>query len=193
MSMLRSGSRAFILQRIFFLAGTALTVGVAPMLAEVPGGAAASAAAVGEKVPAPVAPCQMAELGSPYIPLDSWMYNSLTRLYSLGYLDLAFLGLRPWTRSSVIHMLEDTNARMEDAPDDATTEEARELYDKLWHELNVDAEGPCFQHRGQVRVESAYDVARGISGTPLHDSWHIGETITNDYGRPYQGGFDSYS
>jgi len=182
MSMLRSGSRAFILQRIFFLAGTALTMGVAPMLAETPGGGAA-----------PVAPCQMAELGSPYIPLDSWMYNSLTRLYSLGYLDYAFLGLRPWTRSSVIHMLEDTNARMEDAPDDATTEEARELYDKLWHELNVDAEGPCFQHRGQVRVESAYDVARGISGTPLHDSWHIGETITNDYGRPYQSGFDSYS
>jgi hypothetical protein len=74
-----------------------------------------------------------------------------------------------------------------------TTARLSELYDKLWHELNVDAEGPCFQHRGQVRVESAYDVARGISGTPLHDSYHIGETITNDYGRPYEGGFNSYS
>jgi len=120
------------------------------------------------------------------------MYTSLTRLYSLGYLDMAFLGLRPWTRASVIHMLEDTNARMEDAPDNATTDEAQELYDKLWHELNVDAEGPCFQHRGQVRIESVYDVTRGISGTPLHDSWHLGETITNDYGRPYENGFNTY-
>jgi hypothetical protein len=120
------------------------------------------------------------------------MYPALVRLYSLGYLDMAFLGLRPWTRASVIHMLEDTNARMEDAPANATTDEAQELYDKLWHELNVDAEGPCFQHRGQVRIESVYDVTRGISGTPLHDSWHLGQTITNDYGRPYENGFNTY-
>lgn len=121
------------------------------------------------------------------------MYPALTRLYSLGYLDLAFLGLRPWTRSSVIHMLEETAAQMEDAPDGAATDEARELYDKLWHELNIDAEGPCFAHRGQYRIESAYTNVRGISGTPLHDSYHLGETITNDYGRPYQNGFNNYS
>ena len=30
------------------------------------------------------------------------MYTALTRLYSLGYLDYAFLGLRPWTRASVL-------------------------------------------------------------------------------------------
>ena len=191
--MPRSGPRVFLLQRLVFLAGTVLTVGAAPMLAETPGGAGATPVASSPAAPGPVAPCSVAELGSPYIPLDSWMYASLTRLYSLGYLDLAYLGLRPWTRSSVIHMLEDTNARMEDAPDNAATDEARELYDKLWNELNIDAEGPCFQHRGQVRIESAYDVARGISGTPLHDSFHLGQTITNDYGRPVEGGFNSYS
>jgi hypothetical protein len=141
----------------------------------------------------PIAPCHLSELGSPYIPVDSWMYDSLTRLYSLGYLDTAFLGLRPWTRQSVIHMLEGTNALLEDAPDDSTTDQARSLYNSLWHELNIDAEGPCLGHRGEVRVESSYEVARGISGTPLHDSYHIGETITNDYGRPYENGFDSYS
>ena len=165
---------------------------VAPIRAETPGEAAQTVADI--RMPAtPIAPCQAAELGSPYIPLDSWMYPSLSRLYSLGYLDLAFLGMRPWTRTSVIHMLEDTNAQLEDAPDNSATDEARELYDQLWKELNIDAEGPCFQHRGQVRIESAYEVARGISGTPLHDSYHIGETITNDYGRPYENGFDSYS
>ena len=121
------------------------------------------------------------------------MYPALTRLYSLGYLDMAFLGLRPWTRLSVIHMLEQTAPQLEDAPDDATTTQAQEVYDALWHELSVDAEGPCFRSRGQVRVESAYQVARGITGTPLHDSYHIGQTITNDYGRPVEEGFNSYT
>jgi hypothetical protein len=190
--MFSGRSRAFVLHGVvLLLAGTIFSLAVVPMMAETPGEAVAGMAAAGGQVP--VAPCQTAELGSPYIPLDSWMYPSLARLYSLGYLDLAFLGLRPWTRSSVIHMLEETDAQLEDAPDGAATDEARELYDALWHELNIDAEGPCFQHRGQIRVESVYDVARGITGTSLHDSWHIGETITNDYGRPYEGGFNSYS
>lgn len=124
--------------------------------------------------------------------MDSWMYVSLSRLYSLGYLDLSFQGMRPWTRSSVIHMLEETDAQLEDAPDNDATNEARELYEALWNELNIDAEGPCFEHRGQFRIESAFESARGISGTPLHDSYHLGETITNDYGRPVENGFNNY-
>lgn len=120
------------------------------------------------------------------------MYVSLSRLYSLGYLDLSFQGMRPWTRSSVIHMLEETDAQLEDAPDDDATNEARELYEALWNELNLDAQGPCFQHRGQFRIESVFETARGISGTPLHDSYHLGETITNDYGRPVENGFNNY-
>src|SRR5580692_3219481 len=110
MSMFRTRSHV-LLQSVFFLVGTSFAV---------------SASVDARAQVGPVAPCQAAQLGSPYIPLDSWMYPSLTRLYSLGYLDLAYLGLRPWTRSSVIHMLEDTNAQLEDAPDDATTQEAQE-------------------------------------------------------------------
>ena len=141
----------------------------------------------------PVSPCRTSAMGSPYIPVDSWMYVSLTRLYSLGYLDTAFLGMRPWPRLSVLHMLEDTAAELEDAPDRPATDEAQDLYDALMHELNVDASGPCMQHRAQARLESVYTVARGITGTPLHDSYHLGETITNDYGRPYENGFDNYT
>jgi Capsule assembly protein Wzi len=194
MSVFSGWSRAglagrFSLPGVFLLAGMGFLLCAVPTSAETPG----ELAPVAGGFQAQTAPCQTAALGSPYIPLDSWMYSSLTRLYSLGYLDLAFLGLRPWTRSSVIHMLEETSAQLEDAPDNATTDEARTLYDTVRHELNTDAEGPCLQHRGQVRVESVYDVARGITGTPLHDSYHIGETITNDYGRPYEGGFNSYS
>jgi len=121
MSVLNGWSQEGIARRIsvgFFVAGIAFLLCAVPMLAESPGQPATPAAsAVADRVQTPIAPCQAATLGSPYIPVDSWMYTSLTRLYSLGYLDLAFLGLRPWTRTSVIHMLEDTAAQLEDAPE----------------------------------------------------------------------------
>ena len=138
-------------------------------------------------------PCQTASLGSPFIPMDSWVYPAMSRLYSLGYVDTAYLGLRPWTRISVVHMLELTSAKMEDAPDGAASDEAQSLYDKLEQEVNSDGEGPCFAHQGGLRVESSYTVARGISGTPLKDSFHLGQTVVNDYGRPVESGFNSYS
>ena len=44
-----------------------------------------------------------------------------------------------------------------------------------------------------MRIESTYSVMRAISGTPLRDSFHLGSTIVNDYGRPYENGFNNYS
>src|SRR6185312_7323787 len=32
-----------------------------------------------------------------------------------------------------------------------------------------------------------------ISGTPLRDGYHFGQTIINDYGRPYGEGFNNVS
>jgi hypothetical protein len=190
------------LQVALLLAGVVMFAGGAAVQAESPSDPAVSPEPValsmaGAGMQQVVAPCQTSEMGSPYLTLDSWVSISLTRLYSLGYLDTAFLSLRPWSRLSVVHMLEETGAKLEDAPDDAATEEARTLYDALWKELNKDAEGPCLgrglRHGGQIHVESAYTVARGISGTPLHDSYHLGQTVVNDYGRPIENGFNSYS
>jgi hypothetical protein len=59
--------------------------------------------------------------------------------------------------------------------------------------LHYDAQNQCLAPEDKVRVESVYSVARGISGTPLRDSYHLGSTIINDYGRPYQNGFNNYS
>jgi hypothetical protein len=137
--------------------------------------------------------CLSAKLGSPYIPVDSWVYPAMLRLYSLGFVDDVFLGLRPWTRSSVSHMLEEAGARIEDADAGPATDEAQGIYDALMHELRNEMAGPCMQHQGNSRIESVYTVARGISGTPLHDSYHLGSTIINDYGRANQSGFNSYS
>ena len=41
-----------------------------------------------------------------------------------------------------------------------------------------------------ARVDSVYTRMTGISGTPLRDGYHFGQTIINDYGRPYWTGFN---
>lgn len=151
----------------------------------------AAAAAGSQTTAAPI--CEPASLGSPYIPVDSWVYPAVYRLYSLGYLDHVFLGMRPWTRASLSHMLENTNAKIEDSSDSAETDQAREIYAALMHELAPDMQGPCGVHQGAARIASVYTTVRGISGTPLDDSFHLGQTIVNDYGRPFQNGFNDYT
>jgi hypothetical protein len=119
----------------------------------------------------------------------------MLRLYSLGYVDTVYLGLRPWTRASVMHMLEEAGDLIGDseADGDPGAGQAREIYDAINGELHDDMEGSCGPHQGSMRIESVYTVARAISGTPLHDSFHLGSTIVNDYGRFFENGFNNYS
>ena len=140
-----------------------------------------------------VPPCMPAALGSPYIPVDSWVYPAMLRLYSLGFVDNVFLGMRPWTRSSIGRMMEEAGARIQDADAGPAADEAQGIYDALMHELRSDAEGPCMSRQSNTHIESVYSVARAISGTPLRDSYHLGSTIINDYGRPYENGFNNYT
>jgi hypothetical protein len=141
----------------------------------------------------PEHPRALSTQSSPYINDDSWMVPAIVRLYSLGYIDTAFLGLRPWTRLSVVHMLEQSAPKLEESGSTDAQEEARGIYDALWHELRMDAEGGGISSHGRIQTESLYTVMRGISGTPLRDSFHLGQTTVNDYGRPYSGGFNNYT
>jgi hypothetical protein len=137
--------------------------------------------------------CQPVTRGSPYIPVDSWVYPAVLRLYALGYFDRAYLGMRPWTRVSLSRMLDETEERLEDVDQGQATSEAEGLYDALKRELRDDSWNSCEVDKGTVRAESVYSVARAISGTPLSDSYHLGSTIVNDYGRPFANGFNNYS
>jgi hypothetical protein len=134
-------------------------------------------------------------LGSPYIPVDSWVYPAVMRLYAMGYASQVYLGMRPWTRASVSHMLEETSTQIQDADmyGDSTVGEARDLYIAVRRELNSNTRGPCLASKGQLRIESSYSVMRAISGTALQDSFHLGSTVINDYSRPFENGLNNYS
>ena len=112
-----------------------------------------------------------------------------------GLREQVYLGMRPWTRASVIQMLDETSAQIQDADlyGDSTVDEARALYAALTRELHFDTQGPCSANKGAAEIESSYSVMRAISGTPLQDSFHLGSTVINDFGRPFEHGFNNYS
>jgi hypothetical protein len=141
----------------------------------------------------PAANCNDAQLGSPYIPVDSWIYPAVSRLYSMGYLDHIYLGMRPWTWLSLDHMLEATPEKIEDAQAGPVADEAARIYDALHRELQHRMDSLCSDRRGAAQVDSTYTTVRAISGTPLRDSFHLGSTIVNDYGRPFENGVNNYT
>ncbi len=157
-----------------------------------------STATVGANRPGPPpepdwADCDSNAQSSPYIPLDSWIYSAMYRLYALGYVSNPYLNMRPWTRESVSNMLEDTGDILVDSDRSPGEDEAEGIYDALKRELRQELADNCSAYSGSAEIESTYTTVRGISGTPLRDSFHLGSTIVNDYGRPYANGLNSYS
>jgi hypothetical protein len=122
--------------------------------------------------------------GLVYVPLDSWVYPAFERLFSLGYADSAYLGMRPWTRTSCLQILQETYPNLQDAPQD---EEAWRIFQALATEFGADTG----QTRPQAELSDLYTRSMYIKGRPINDSFHFGQTLINDYGRPYQQGFNA--
>ncbi len=126
-------------------------------------------------------------LGSAYIPVDSWVYPAMTRLYSLGYVDTMFLGMRPWTRRSALHMLQES----QDAILSGESQEAQDILASMLQELSLESLDRTIPRGKVYGLQSVYTRLMGIGGQTLRDSYHLGQTISNDYGRPYQSGFNN--
>ncbi len=126
-------------------------------------------------------------LGSAYIPVDSWIYPQMMRLYSLGYVDTAFIAMRPWTRRSVVHMLQKSRLDIMQS----NNEEAQEILASLLNEFEDEIPSGNINRGVLYGIHSAYTRFTGIGGPVLRDSYHLGQTIVNDYGRPYESGFNN--
>ena len=134
-----------------------------------------------------------APTGSPYVELDSWVYPAIERLAAMGYIRMAYLGQRPWTRIECAHLVEEASDRIAFAGE-GKSGEAAGLYYALEREFASDLETAAGGGVGEAtaRLESLYSVTTGINGLPLNDSYHFGQTIINNYGRPYQQGMNTY-
>src|SRR5665213_211011 len=161
MKMTRCAAISAAIQCSLMLAGI-LLLNAGPLTAETPG-APDGARQSGRDPSRPAPVCEPSLMDSPYIPVDSWVYSAVLRLYSLGFLDNVYLGMRPWTRASVGHMLEQAGAKIDDADAGPAADEAQGIYQALDEELTLDMQGPCRVYQGKTRVESVYSVTRAMT------------------------------
>ena len=119
-------------------------------------------------------------LGSPYVPLDSWVYPALKRLAALGYIRSQFTGLEPWTRRECMRQIQEAEYYAQELPKDS---QIVQTITRLKEQFS--GEG---QHYYSAQIDSVYTRYMQISGTPLRDSYHFGQSVWNDFGRPYDEG-----
>jgi hypothetical protein len=124
---------------------------------------------------------------SSYIAIDSWVYPALDRLIALGYIQTGSLAIRPFTRMECARLLAEAHI----LATDQTLVDDSDLASLL---LSLDQE---FAHESRVIdgdantggiVEQVYARYNGIAASPLRDSFHFGQTVYNDFGRPYGQG-----
>jgi membrane-associated phospholipid phosphatase len=141
-------------------------------------------------------------MGSSYVPLDSWVYPLLERLAGMGFIHTAYLGMRPWTRMQCARLLEEANESLryggggigeELTGNDAGSGHASKLIAELDNEFSEEKERLDGAANMGVSLDSVYIRATNISGKPLTDGYHFAQTLINDYGRPYGQGVSGIS
>jgi membrane-associated phospholipid phosphatase len=129
-------------------------------------------------------------LGSPYVPLDSWVYPALDRLAALGLVDSGFAGMRPWTRRECMRQVVEAEDKLEN-PNGESSEPAK-LVEALSREFRSETEAVGDGNDGAgFRLESVYSRTGYISGMPLTDGYHFAQTQINDFGRPFGEGWNT--
>lgn len=129
-------------------------------------------------------------LGTPYVPLDSWVYPALERLASLGWIDSGFAGMRPWTRRECMRQLAEAEDKLGGTGGDDP--EAGPLVEALEREFRPEAEATGDgSDGGAFRLESLYSRTEYISGRPLTDGYNFAQTQFDDFGRPYSEGWNT--
>jgi len=129
-------------------------------------------------------------MASTYVPLDSWIYSAFDRLAALGYLQTGFAALRPWTRMECARLVLEVADRTADHESDS---EAGKLYQGLSSEFALELRREDGAPNSGMQIESIYSQMISIAGQPLTDGYHFGQTIANNFGRPFGEGANSYT
>jgi hypothetical protein len=125
-------------------------------------------------------------MGSPNVPLDSWVYPAVEKLVSLGYIKGAFLSLKPWTRMETASLVSEIEVDLVD--ESVLPAEIAGINGRLEEEFTYELGLLDGKSNKTARVESVYVRPVSISGPALTDSYHLGQTISYDYGRPFREG-----
>ena len=128
-------------------------------------------------------------LASTYVPMDSWIYPALEQLIGQGYINTAFMGLRPWTRLACARMMVEMHENVEGHGD--LPPRIGQLQKYLDAELAQELEALEGRPLESIQLDTLYVGVLDIAGKPLNDSYHFGQTLINYEGRPYQQGVNN--
>ena len=126
-------------------------------------------------------------MGSPSVPLDSWVYPAFERLAALRVINTQIMGVKPWTRIECARLTEEASETLQEGQTLNDEEAARiqtQLAQEFAYEINLLSGG----HNLTANLESVYARAVSISGPALTDSYHFGQTVSYDFGRPFERG-----
>lgn len=126
--------------------------------------------------------------GPVLVPMDSWVYSALDRLAAMGYISDQTSGVRPWTRRECIRQMNEaqhvlSNQLDTGEPGSPAANEGLRLLADLRREFSNDQMASTY-----LSLDSVYTRYVGIMGRPLTDGFNFGQTLINDYGRPYGEG-----
>lgn len=125
-------------------------------------------------------------MGSPFVPSDSWAYPALERLAALGYVHTAIMGIKPWTRIECARLTEEAGEELQE--NQVLKQEAVELRIWLQQEFAYELDLLNGGRNLTANLESVYTRAVSTSGPALTDGFHFGQTISYDFGRPFERG-----
>ncbi|HEY3441173.1 MAG TPA: capsule assembly Wzi family protein [Paludibaculum sp.] len=128
-----------------------------------------------------------ASAGSVSVPMDSWIYPALDRLAALGLIPTQTSGLRPWTRAECLRQVLEAEEGLQAlavAPASPVAHAAGPLLAALRGEFALVPFGAS-----TVVLEAISLRAGVLAGPVLNDSFHFGQTWSNDFGRPFGRGW----
>ena len=128
-------------------------------------------------------------LASTYVPLNSWIYPALEQLIGQAYINTAFMGLRPWTRMACARMMVEMHENVEGHGD--LPPQIFQLQKYLDAEFAEELEALEGRPTESIQLDTLYTGILDIAGKPLNDSYHFGQTLINNEGRPYQQGVNN--
>ena len=127
-------------------------------------------------------------MGSTFVPLDSWVYPAIERLAGLRLIHTEIMGIKPWTRIECARLIEEAGEALQQDQSLNFNEDAARTQARLAAEFAYEIALLGGGRNLTSNLDSVY--ARGVSvnGPPLTDSYHFGETVAYDFGRPFERG-----
>jgi len=124
-------------------------------------------------------------VASTFVALDSWVYPIFDRLAGMGFVRTGILGAKPWTRVECARLTEEASEILDKklASHQNPDELSAGMVSRLEREFAYELKGLADEHNRSVALESVYARMISISGPPLTDGFHFGQTIDYDYGR----------